>query len=500
VTLPFTGERYVPSVRGQIAYEHLHRYALAVRFAAGKRVLDVASGEGYGAALLARVAAGVVGVDADAAAVDHGRQTYYASNLRFVQGSCTELPIADGSVDVVVSFETIEHVAEHDRMLDEVRRVLAPGGVLILSSPNKLTYSDLPGYANPFHVKELYFSELRDLLVRRFAHVHIFGQRLAALSLVHPLAGQTSAAPAWYSGAPDRLEPGLPTVEAPLYFIAVASDAELDGDLSSAFLDPHDDLLQHIWDGLDGLRAAVAQPLPAEPAINALGALSPDAPSAVDHPPAAAPDAPDELAEQAELAGLRAELTALRAELRAAGERERGLAGELAGEAGRADALAATAADLEARLAEESLRARTLRATADGLSDEVARARAEAQAAAADVGVERARSAQAAREASALREIAAAEQARTAAALTEAAGHAAALREVTVAAGAERAALQAEVGALGARLAGAESALAASAEALARAELDSQALRRILASHSWRLTEPLRRAISRVRR
>ncbi len=478
--LPFTGERYVPSVRGQIAYEHLHRYAVATRFAHGRRVLDIASGEGYGSALLARTARSVVGVDADPAAVEYGRRTYYAANLRFVHGSCSDVPAADGSFDLAVSFETIEHVAEHDRMLDEMRRVLVPGGVLVLSSPNKLVYSDAPGYVNPFHVKELYFSDLRDLLVRRFRHVRLFGQRIAALSLVHPLAGEVSPAPAWYNGGADRLEAGLPTVESPHYFIAVASDAELDWDLSSAFLDPHDDLLESLWGQLDGLRAS--QPVAAAPAMTALGSAEPDEPSAEPAPP-----------DQA------AEASALRARLEEADQRLRGLAEEaerlrlLAEEAERLRPRAAAAAELDARLAEESQRAHALRATADQLNSEVVRARAEAEAATDELGRESARLAQLARELSELREAAAAESARQAAALAALSGENAALRAAAEAAGGERAALDE-------RLAGAEAALRAGDEALRRAEQDSVALREVLASHSWKITYPLRRAVSLVRR
>src|SRR5436190_10605249 len=101
-TIPeFTGERFLPSCSGEIAYEHWHRYAFARRFVAGKRVLDVACGEGYGSALLAQVAATVTGIDIDAAAVAHARESYAAlTNLRFNEGSAATLPLLDGSVDV----------------------------------------------------------------------------------------------------------------------------------------------------------------------------------------------------------------------------------------------------------------------------------------------------------------------------------------------------------------------------------------------------------------
>src|SRR5206468_9714502 len=172
-----TGERFVPGTPGEIWIEHWHRYHFAARWAAGKRVLDVACGEGYGSALLARHALQVTGVDISAAAVAHARSTYATTtHLGFIEASCTELPLADASVDVVVSFETLEHISAQERFLDEVNRVLAPGGVLLLSSPDKREYSDRRGYANPFHVKELYREELAALVARRFAAIEWYGQ------------------------------------------------------------------------------------------------------------------------------------------------------------------------------------------------------------------------------------------------------------------------------------------------------------------------------------
>src|SRR5512142_3417824 len=139
----FTGERFRPGPPGEIWIGHWHRYHFAARWAAGRRVLDVACGEGYGSALLARSAARVTGVDVSQAAVAHARRTYAGlANLEFVQASCTRLPLADGSIDLAVSFETLEHIAEQAQFMDELARVLAPSGVLVLSCPNKLEYSD----------------------------------------------------------------------------------------------------------------------------------------------------------------------------------------------------------------------------------------------------------------------------------------------------------------------------------------------------------------------
>ena len=169
--LEFTGERYVPGTAGEIAHEHWHRYAFARRFVAGRRVLDVACGEGYGSALLAEVAAHVAGVDIDPRTLAHARRTYAdRANVAFLEGSATKLPLADASIDAIVSFETIEHLPAEDqpRMLAEFARVLAPDGMLVLSSPNRPQYSDARGYANPFHLHELDRDELARLLAPHF--------------------------------------------------------------------------------------------------------------------------------------------------------------------------------------------------------------------------------------------------------------------------------------------------------------------------------------------
>ena len=92
--MEFDGERFIPELEGEIKYEHLHRYAIAMEFAAGKSVLDIASGEGYGAALLARHARSVVGVDIDSEAVEHARTKYLCRNLSFCIGSCAAIPFA----------------------------------------------------------------------------------------------------------------------------------------------------------------------------------------------------------------------------------------------------------------------------------------------------------------------------------------------------------------------------------------------------------------------
>lgn len=196
MSLTFTGERFLPECAGEMVYEHWHRYLIARDYVQGKRVLDVASGEGYGSHMLAQSAANVTGVDLSADAVDHATAKYGQSNICYVAASCTRIPAPDASFDVIVSFETIEHMMEHEAFIQEVDRLLAPGGLFIISSPNRTEYSDRTGYKNEFHVKELDKPELKTLLDQRFPEQRWFGQRAAFHSMVWPLDGEATSAAA----------------------------------------------------------------------------------------------------------------------------------------------------------------------------------------------------------------------------------------------------------------------------------------------------------------
>jgi SAM-dependent methyltransferase len=220
--LKFTGERYTPETEGNIYLEHMHRYLLARDLVAGRDVLDIASGEGFGSHALSRLARSVVGVDIDSGSVEHAQSRYRAENLEFRVGSCSSIPLADHTVDVVVSFETIEHHDEHEQMMREVKRVLRPGGLIVISSPEKREYTDVPGTRNPYHVKELYRAEFEALMHAHFAHVAMYGQRVVFGSAL------------FLEGSPNHLRStdSHTMVEAdgllrPIYLVAVASDADL---------------------------------------------------------------------------------------------------------------------------------------------------------------------------------------------------------------------------------------------------------------------------------
>jgi len=274
--MTFTGERYVPHLRGQIYYEHLHRYALALELAKDCDVLDIASGEGYGSAYLAMSARSVVGVDIDEQSIHFAASRYTAMNLTFRVGSATAIPIDDASIDTIVSFETIEHLTEHERMFAEFKRVLRPAGRIIISSPNKAIYSDARGYTNPYHVRELYFDQFRDVLRVHFPDVRLFGHRIFAGSAVYHL-GESTAPTRWLGTSPTT-QAGMPALPDPEYYIAVCGNGnhELLPDLSSVFLDPNDELLADIKSGgLSGMELpaiatiALGRPQPAPPSARA---------------------------------------------------------------------------------------------------------------------------------------------------------------------------------------------------------------------------------------
>jgi len=222
--MPFTGERYVPGVAGQIRIEHLHRYMFAVDHAAGCRVLDIASGEGYGSAALAQVASSVLGVDIAEEAIAHAAAHYTAENLRFVQGSLTAIPSADAAFDLVVCFETLEHVHDQERAVHEMRRVLRPGGQLIVSTPNRDAKDGALHEKNPHHARELSEAEFHALLKSTFAHVSIMEQRFLHGSVIAGFEAAATHAPTLIS-SDDMITMRRSTGDlGRFYLIAQASD------------------------------------------------------------------------------------------------------------------------------------------------------------------------------------------------------------------------------------------------------------------------------------
>lgn len=220
-SLEFTGERFLPGAGELVELEHMHRYSICKGIVSNKVVLDIACGEGYGSAILAQSALSVVGVDISEEAVRHATNKYQCDRLKFLQGSCESIPLESSSVDVVVSFETIEHHDKHEEMMREIKRVLKSDGFVVISSPDKLEYSDKPNYSNPYHVKELYKEEFKGLLRRYFQTVVMYGQKVLYGSSVICEAEPRRFDKYEYPGLLTSEGEGVPDAH---YLIAVASN------------------------------------------------------------------------------------------------------------------------------------------------------------------------------------------------------------------------------------------------------------------------------------
>ena len=215
----FTGERVIPGeVDVDLLNEHMARYTFAARLARGKRVLDAGCGAGYGSAELARAAEHVVGVDRAPAAIEFARAHYAAHNLSFEEATCEALPHANSSFELVVAFEVIEHLHDWRGFLREAHRVLVPNGQLVISTPNKLYYTESRGRdgANPFHVHEFDFAEFRAELTAIFPHVSLF--------LENHVEGFTFQPHDSGSTAEVRVDAGDPAPDESHFFVAVCAN------------------------------------------------------------------------------------------------------------------------------------------------------------------------------------------------------------------------------------------------------------------------------------
>lgn len=227
----FTGERIIPGqVDPDLMNEHLARYAFAARLARGKRVLDAGCGAGYGSAELARHALAVTGVDVSSDAVGFARDQYRLPNLRFEQASVAMLPHPEASFDLVVAFEVIEHLENWPAFLREVRRVLAPSGQFIVSTPNKLYYAETRKRVgpNPFHVHEFEFAEFQTELSAVFPHISLF--------LENHVEGVVFQSVEHGETAEVRVDGGGATPAESHFFVAVCSDRPQTGNPSFVYV------------------------------------------------------------------------------------------------------------------------------------------------------------------------------------------------------------------------------------------------------------------------
>ena len=219
----FTGERFIPGIDDKkLETEHMQRYLSFRNFVKDKNVLDAACGEGYGSRILAEKAKSVIGLDISKETVERANQSYATecTNLSYQCGSIANMQMIESdSIDVVVSFETIEHVDEETQkvFMKEIKRVLKPDGILIMSTPNKRIYSDLYNYHNEFHVKEFYQEEFLSFISDNFKNMNVFSQSFEVACIIDDMKREKSFLNVYNTCRAEEAK----------YIIAVASDAEL---------------------------------------------------------------------------------------------------------------------------------------------------------------------------------------------------------------------------------------------------------------------------------
>lgn len=216
------GERMVPAFhKGALVYgEHLTRYESVVDLVKNKTVLDIASGSGYGSYILAEKAKKVYGVDIDQESIAYAKRNYARSNIGFLQGSAEAIPLKNRSIDVVIAFETIEHLKNYKTFLHEIKRVLQPGGLFVISTPNDIEFPE----DNRFHLYEFKYKELDSLLRQYFKNVRF------SFQYTWIFAGLMDEDEAGHEG---KLSISLKNLaklpkEKALYFIAICSDGPID--------------------------------------------------------------------------------------------------------------------------------------------------------------------------------------------------------------------------------------------------------------------------------
>lgn len=176
MSLQFTGERVVVGqVDEDLWNEHYSRYVFTTQFCKHAKVLDAGCGVGYGSNVLSDEAKTVIGIDVSEEVIRDAAGSYPAGNRLWLAASCTHLPFANASFDVVVAFEVIEHLHDWPKLILEAQRLLKPTGVFVVSTPNKVIYQETRGDAgpNPFHEHEFEYTEFREALTAFFPHVAI---------------------------------------------------------------------------------------------------------------------------------------------------------------------------------------------------------------------------------------------------------------------------------------------------------------------------------------
>ena len=179
--MEFTGERFVPEKlkeSDEIYQEHVERYRFACLYVKGLVVLDAACGAGFGSRMMSDFAKQVYAVDISRESIEYAKEKYFNKNIVYEQMDIAQIKYPDRFFDAVVSFETVEHIPEPEKFLNEIQRVLKPGGLLIISTPNRETTCKGKEVHTPFHIKEFTLEEIL-VLLNSFKDKKVFAQKMS---------------------------------------------------------------------------------------------------------------------------------------------------------------------------------------------------------------------------------------------------------------------------------------------------------------------------------
>jgi len=207
-------------LRDNIIYnEHLVRYELAKEFVDSKTVLEIASGSGYGSSILAKSGAKkVIAMDVSQEAIDMAQEKYGHEKINFKLGDAENIDFEDNFFDVIVSFETVEHLKNPSKFISELKRVLSDDGLVLISTPNKDVFKE----KNPYHLKEFTKDEFSDLLSQEFKYFKILEQTSALASFISDINIDSSI---------DIINKNRAD-----YFIAICSKTEVDLKIKKSFV------------------------------------------------------------------------------------------------------------------------------------------------------------------------------------------------------------------------------------------------------------------------
>lgn len=185
------GERMIPEFHENNLFfaEHMTRYSQTLPLVKDKTILDIACGSGYGTKILSSSAKKVYGVDVSRDAIEYAKQRYGGKNIDYLVGSGERIPLQDGSVDVVVTYETIEHIENYKKFLKELKRVLKKDGIAVISTPNDLEYAE----GNHHHIHQFKYNELFSLLKKDFKYIDSYFQSTWRAVLLDKIDGHTSS-------------------------------------------------------------------------------------------------------------------------------------------------------------------------------------------------------------------------------------------------------------------------------------------------------------------